>query len=98
MAAVLKTAMGLHPSWVRIPRPPRRLRCSERCETLLNTSWSRPWSRSSAGADVTDTVGRRGSVRKDAARGSWYVIADVAEVGALQRKQVRRGGVATRRG
>ncbi len=22
MAAVLKTAMGLHPSWVRIPRPP----------------------------------------------------------------------------
>ena len=23
MAAVLKTAMGLHPSWVRIPRPPR---------------------------------------------------------------------------
>jgi integrase len=46
---------------------------------------------------VTDTGGRRGSVRKDPARGSWYVIADVAEVGALQRKQVRRRGFASER-
>lgn len=46
---------------------------------------------------MADTGGRRGSVRKDAARGTWYVIADVAEVGALQRKQVRRRGFATER-
>jgi integrase len=46
---------------------------------------------------VTDTGGRRGSVRKDPRRGTWYVIADVADVGALQRKQVRRRGFATER-
>lgn len=46
---------------------------------------------------MTDAGGRRGSVGKDVGRGTWFMIADVAEVGALQRKQIRRRGFATER-
>jgi hypothetical protein len=39
---------------------------------------------------MVDTGGRRGSVRKDPARGTWTVTVDVAEIGSTRRRQVRR--------
>jgi integrase len=46
---------------------------------------------------VADTGGRRGSVRRDKARGTFYVVVDVSEVGAATRKQIKRRGFATER-
>ncbi|HET9875535.1 MAG TPA: Arm DNA-binding domain-containing protein, partial [Mycobacterium sp.] len=46
---------------------------------------------------MADTGGRRGSVRRDKARGTFYVVVDVSEVGAATRKQIKRRGFATER-
>jgi hypothetical protein len=42
------------------------------------------------------TAGRRGSVGKDQERGTYYVVVDIADVGAA-RRQIRRRGFATER-
>jgi hypothetical protein len=44
---------------------------------------------------MADTAGRRGSVRKDRARGTYTVVVDVAPVGEIVRKQLRRRGFRT---
>ena len=43
------------------------------------------------------TSGRRGSVRKDKARGTYTVVVDIAPVGEVARRQVRRRGFVTAR-
>jgi integrase len=43
------------------------------------------------------TGGRRGSVRKDKRRGTYTVVVDIAPVGELARRQLRRRGFATER-
>jgi len=38
---------------------------------------------------MSDTAGRRGSVRRDPARGTWTVVVDASDIGAATRRQVR---------
>ena len=46
---------------------------------------------------MPDTAGRRGSVTKDRARGTYTVVVDTSDVGAAKRSQVRRRGFRTAR-
>ena len=46
---------------------------------------------------MPDTAGRRGSVTKDPARGTYTVVVDTSDVGAVKRSQVRRRGFRTAR-
>ncbi len=46
---------------------------------------------------MSDTAGRRGSVRRDPARGTWTVVVDASDIGAATRRQVRRRGFRTER-
>lgn len=46
---------------------------------------------------MPDTAGRRGSVTKDPVRGTYTVVVDTSDVGAVKRSQVRRRGFRTAR-
>jgi len=46
---------------------------------------------------MSDTAGRRGSVRRAPARGTWTVVVDASDFGAVTRRQVRRRGFRTER-